>query len=396
MNINPRSNNFVEKSGSDSIGLYVHVPFCDGKCPYCDFFSLRGDEARMEEYTSCIISRIISESERIGRPADTLYFGGGTPSLLGGKRIARIVEAARREFGLKNAEITVEANPGGDLSGFFREIAAAGVNRVSLGLQSANQNELCLLGRRHTAEDAARAAEDAHAAGIGNVSLDLMLAVQGQTEESLARSVDFCAACGACHVSAYLLKLEPHTAYWQRRAALRLPGEDEAAGLYLAACRMLAEKGYRQYEISNFARPGFESRHNLKYWRCEEYLGVGPAAHSFLGGKRFHWKPSLRGFLAGEGPEQDGAGGDFDEFAMLRLRLAEGLTDAACLARFGHPVPERVRRAAKRYESAGLAAPVPGGFRFTPRGFLVSNTLTAEVLFPQQSNAARRAAFDCH
>ncbi len=215
---------------SNPIGLYIHVPFCDGKCPYCDFFSVRGSESAMDEYTDCVVNKLKSCSERIGAKADTLYFGGGTPSLLGGKRLARIVEAARQGFGLENAEITVEANPGGDLSDFFREAAAAGVNRVSLGLQSANENELRLLGRRHTADDAARAVEAARNAGIENISLDLMLAVQGQTEESLVRSAAFCAKLGAQHVSAYLLQLEPHTLYWKEKAELRLPDEDTTAG----------------------------------------------------------------------------------------------------------------------------------------------------------------------
>lgn len=364
-------------------GLYIHVPFCDGKCPYCDFFSLRGSEAAMDEYTDCILEKIKNSAQKTDRKADTLYFGGGTPSLLGGKRIARLTEATRRAFGLENAEITVEANPGGDLSGFFREAAAAGVNRVSLGLQSSDENELHLLGRRHTADDAARAVEDARNAGLTNISLDLMLAVQGQTEESLARSAAFCAKLGANHVSAYLLKVEPHTAYWKERETLRLPGEDETAGLYLAACRELEHLGYRQYEISNFARPGFGSRHNLKYWHCEEYLGLGPSAHSFFGGKRFHYERSLAGFLRGDAPVQDGPGGDFDEFAMLRLRLAEGLTDKTCLARFGYPVPERVKKAARLYEAGGLTVCGEDGFRFTPKGFLVSDMLTAEILFAE-------------
>jgi oxygen-independent coproporphyrinogen-3 oxidase len=363
------------------IGLYIHVPFCDGKCPYCDFFSLRGSEAAMDEYTDCIIDRIKSDSARVGRTADTLYFGGGTPSLLGGKRITRIVEAARSAFVLENAEITVEANPGGDLLDFFREVAAAGVNRISLGLQSANENELRLLGRRHTAKDAAKAVEAARSAGIANISLDLMLAVQEQTEESLAHSIRFCSNLGAEHVSAYLLQLEPHTLYWKEKEALRLPDEEETAERYLFACRELERLGYRQYEISNFARPGRESRHNLKYWRCEEYLGLGPSAHSFLDGKRFHFERSLRGFLNGGEPVQDGPGGDFEEFAMLRLRLAEGLTDEACRAWFGKRIPERVKKAALLYESGGLTACGESGFRLTPRGFLLSNLLTAELLF---------------
>lgn len=364
-----------------AFGLYLHVPFCRGKCPYCDFYSLRGTESAMDEYTDGLIRQILYASKKWNRRADTLYFGGGTPSLLGGKRITRIVNAARRGFGLENAEITLEANPAENLSGFFREIREAGVNRLSLGLQSADDGELRLLGRRHTAEQAARAVRDAQEAGIGNISLDLMLAVQGQTEQSLLRSIDFCARTGVSHVSAYLLKIEPRTAYWKNRAGLHLPDEDAAAALYLLACRELEARGYRQYEISNFAKPGCESRHNLKYWRCEEYLGLGPSAHSFLGGKRFHYERSTAGFLRGNAPVQDGEGGGFDEFAMLRLRLAKGLTDEACRARFGRPIPERIKKAARLYEPGGLTACAENGFHFTPKGFLLSNPLTAEILF---------------
>ena len=371
------------------LGIYVHVPFCDGKCPYCDFYSVRGTRERMDEYTDRIIKDIKTESERIKRPADTLYFGGGTPSLLGAERLVRIVEAARQGFGLENAEITAEANPGDELAGFFREIRRAGVDRLSLGLQSANGGELELLGRRHTADQAEACVAQARDAGFENISLDLMLAVQGQTEESLLRSIDFCARAGAAHVSAYLLKIEPGTAYFKNREELRLPDEDAAAALYLLACKELERRGFRQYEISNFAKPGFESRHNLKYWRCEEYLGFGPAAHSFFNGKRFFQTRSIGAFLRGEPSEPEGDGGGFEEFAMLALRLTEGLSDARCLARFGHPIPQRMKDAAKRYEAAGLTVCGEDGFRFTPKGFLVSNALTAEILFGPPAGAQK-------
>ncbi len=365
----------------NSIGLYFHVPFCRGKCPYCDFYSVRCTDGMMDDYTDRMIGQIQYESKKIGRPADTLYFGGGTPSLLGGRRIRRLAEAARAGFGLENAEITVEANPDSVSPGFFREIRAAGVNRLSLGLQSANGAELKLLGRTHTAEQAERAVRDAQEAGFGSISLDLMLAIQLQTEDSLRRSVEFCAECGVQHVSAYLLKVERGTPYDRRRDKLRLPGEDETAELYLLACRELEQYGFAQYEISNFARKGKESRHNLKYWRCEEYLGLGPSAHSFLEGKRFHFERGMAGFLRGDPAVPDGSGGDFDEFAMLRMRLAEGLTDEACRARFGFPVPERLKRAARRYETAGLTHCAGNGFCFTPKGFLLSDALTPEILF---------------
>ncbi len=364
-----------------NIGLYIHVPFCDGKCPYCDFYSLRANEELMEQYANSIVENIKYYGSRLGRRADTLYFGGGTPSLLGARRLAAIIAAARESFGLENAEIALEVNPGKDLSGFFQEIREAGANRVSIGMQSANEDEMKLLGRRHTAAQAAQAVRDAQSAGFENISLDLMLAVPNQTRESLLRSIEFCADAGVQHISAYLLKIEPHTAYYKNRETLAVPGDDEAGNLYLFACEELEKRGFRQYEISNFAKPGFESLHNLKYWRCEEYLGLGPAAHSFLSGRRFYYERSIGAFLRGDAPVEDGQGGGFEEYAMLALRLTEGLSDKACRERFGYPLPQKMKSAAARYEKIGLTVCGEDGFHFTPKGFLVSNTLIAEILY---------------
>ncbi|MBE6822140.1 MAG: radical SAM family heme chaperone HemW [Ruminococcaceae bacterium] len=363
------------------IGLYIHVPFCDGKCPYCDFYSMRGTEERMEQYTNSIISSILSYGKQLNRRADTLYFGGGTPSLLGAARIRSIVRTAQECFGLEDAEITLEANPAADLSEFFRAVHDAGVNRLSIGMQSAVEEELHLLGRRHTARQAEQAVRDAQKAGFTNISLDLMIATPNQTMESLKRSIQFCAETGVQHISAYLLKIEPHTAYAKQREQLALPDDDTAGELYLCACEELERLGFLQYEISNFAVPGFESRHNLKYWHCEEYLGIGPAAHSFLNGNRFYYERSLLGFLNGGKPKTDGEGGGFEEYAMLALRLSEGLTERGCRERFGSGIPVSMRKTAKKYERAGLTAPTPDGFRLTRNGFLVSNTLIAELLF---------------
>lgn len=369
-------------SSGDGIGLYIHVPFCDGKCPYCDFYSLRGTDALMDKYTESIVRYLEYWANALSRrKADTLYFGGGTPNLIGSKRLIKILTAAQKFFALENAEITIEVNPGKDLYPFFREIRSAGVNRLSVGLQSANDGELMLLGRHHTAQQAFKAVSDAQKAGFDNISADLMLAVQKQTVKSLKRSVSACGKLGVQHVSAYLLQVEPHTVYGKKRAELCLPDDDTAAALYVCACDELEKLGFKQYEISNFAQKGFESLHNLKYWHCEEYLGLGPAAHSFIGGKRFHYPRGLNSFIAYEDPVQDGDGGGFDEFAMLALRLSEGLTDGNCSARFGSKIPCSIKRSAKMYESSGFTACSPDGFRFTPRGFLVSNILTPEILF---------------
>lgn len=260
-------------------------------------------------------------------------------------------------------------------------MARAGVTRLSIGLQSADDGELRLLGRRHTAAQARQAVRDAQAAGFANISLDLMLAIQLQTEDSLRRSVEFCAECGVQHVSAYLLKVERGTPYDRRRDKLRLPGEDETAELYLLACRELEQYGFAQYEISNFARKGKESRHNLKYWNDEEYFGAGPSAHSFLDGARYYYPPDLAAFLGGREPVREGSGGSFEEYAMLRLRLADGLRGDECRARFGHGIPPEYRERAEKYAGAGLLTCGDDAIRLTPRGFLVSNALIGEILF---------------
>lgn len=335
----------------------------------------------MDDYTEAVIRSLQTYSRKLNRTADTLYFGGGTPNLIGAKRLAAIVEAAKACFGLPDAEITVEANPARELDRFFEEIRKAGVNRLSIGLQSANDSELKLLGRRHTAEQAGEAVAAAQQAGFRNISLDLMLAIQGQTEQSLLRSIQFCASQNIQHVSAYLLKIEPGTNYYRKQEQLVLPNEDETGNLYLFAVRELEKSGFAQYEISNFAKMGCESRHNLKYWHGEEYLGIGPAAHSFVSGKRFYYGRDIHAFLDGAEPTDDGAGGNFEEYAMLALRLNEGLTNAGCGSRFGKPIPAEMVDRAKKYEKIGLTVCNENGIRFTPNGFLVSNTLIGEILF---------------
>lgn len=374
------------------IGLYIHVPFCVSKCPYCDFYSLTGADAPLlDAYAGAVERALEAWASRLSDPAaDTLYFGGGTPSLLGGERLARLIETARRLFGLRDAEITLEANPGDRLRETFRAFAAAGGNRISLGMQSAQDDELRSLGRRHTARDAAAAVDAAHDAGIDNLSLDLMLALENQTIASVVASAGEAARLGARHLSAYLLKIEPGTPYAERRDSLALPDDDAAAELYLAACETLDLLGYRQYEISNFALPGAESRHNLKYWNAEPTLGIGPSAHSFLGGRRFAYPRDLSAFLEGRHPvaereETDPlspgiiAEASEEEYAMLRLRLSDGLDEVAFRERFGRPLPDGYRERAAALP-AQLVNADERGVRLTRLGFLLSNPLIARLL----------------
>lgn len=356
------------------IGLYIHVPFCRGKCPYCDFYSVNLTDGICEQYINKVCSAL---DEKCGA-FDTVYFGGGTPSLLGAGGIVKILSHVSATDG---CEVTVECNPSDTADGSFdfSLAAQAGVNRISLGLQSAVDSERKALGRRAGAADVESAVRLARQAGIDNISLDLMLGIPGQTQQSLQASVDFCAQLGASHISAYMLKIEPGTAFYGMQDSLDLPGEDAVCDLYLYCIDRLARHGYNQYEISNFALPGFESRHNLKYWRCEEYLGIGPAAHSFIDGRRYYYDRSLENFLNGCPPVQDGDGGSFEEYAMLALRLREGLIFEKARERFGSFPLDIIKKAqAPRLE--GLVNITDKNISLTAKGFLLSNAVTGELI----------------
>lgn len=363
-------------------GIYIHVPFCVSKCPYCDFYSLAtADESLKDAYTAALLREM---QKKEGIKADTLYFGGGTPSLLGGKRIAALTAAAKRIFNIPDTgEITLEANPADSLYDTFSAFTAAGGNRLSLGMQSSDAVILQNLGRRHTPADVTRTVSDARAAGIDNISLDLMLAVPGQTMTHIEKDIATCAALGVSHVSAYLLKVEEGTPFAAMGEALLAPDEDTAAEMYLQAVRKLAENGYRQYEISNFAKDGRYSRHNLKYWHLEPYYGFGPAAHSFDGGKRFYYPRDVKAFIDGNEPIRDVDGGiavgSETEYAMLALRLTEGLRAGPFYERFGERIPTAWMSAAAALPRS-LVEVKETGIAFTPEGFLVSDALIIRIL----------------
>lgn len=360
------------------IGIYLHIPFCKSKCDYCDFYSLTGKEDLFEKYTQSLIASLEKWGNKLGRSADTLYFGGGTPSLLSPEQIGRIIKTARDNFSLTDAEITLECNPSTIYDGFFEGVAESGVNRISLGLQSANANERMALGRKATPEQAEYAVRSAQASGISNISLDLMLALPNQTEQSLIKSIDFCENVGAKHISAYILKPEDGTPFAKRTG--EHPSEDFEADMYLAACEHIEKRGYTQYEISNFSKKGFESRHNLKYWRGEEYLGLGPAAHSFIDNKRMYFERDIDSFMSGAELVFDGLGGDFEEFCMLRLRLSEGLRGADIQRIFGKTLPENMLQKAMELQKHNLVVCDSSSIRLTKEGFLVSNSVISALL----------------
>lgn len=363
-------------------GIYIHVPFCDGKCPYCDFYSLRGNGELMDRYAAAVGKGMERWAACHSRTeAKTVYFGGGTPSLLGAKRLKALLGQAKRSFGLAAAaEVTLEANPTGVDESFFRQVREEGFNRLSMGMQSADEEELRFLGRKHTREDVKRAVEAARAAGFENISLDLMMGLPGGSREKLGKSIAFAAGLGVEHISAYILKIEEGTPFAAR--GVQVPEDDETAEEYLFCVRELEKRGYAQYEISNFSKPGRESRHNLVYWHGEEYLGFGPGAHSFSGGKRFYYPRDLAGFLSGCAAVPDGEGGSLGEYAMLNLRLTEGLRRESCRERFGpegEAFFEDVLKNAKKCPPHLLRADCEKIY-FTPEGFLVSNALILRLL----------------
>ncbi len=345
-------------------GLYIHVPFCLSKCPYCDFYSLVFSEERAAAYAKAVVRNLA----RYNEPFDTVYFGGGTPILLHGY----IGEILRHVNTADGAEITAEANPCLCSGENLRDLLSAGVNRISIGVQSLHDGELAALGRRHTAAEAESAILAAKAAGFDNISADLMLATPKQTADSLRETIAGLTSLPITHVSAYLLKIEPNTPFGKSPPKLSLD-EDETAELYLSAVEQLAAAGFAQYEISNFAKAGLESRHNLKYWRREEYLGIGPAAHSFYDGKRFAVPRDLAAFIAAdEQPVEctDEAPDEFEERVMLGLRLCEGIPEA-----LWKPLSSALRLIPDRYYRIQ-----DGRLSLTAEGFLLSNEIISLLL----------------
>lgn len=368
-----------------STGLYLHIPFCSAKCRYCNFYSRPLEEEAADRYVNALIRGM--ERQSFGRiSVDTIYLGGGTPGILGAGRLSRILEGTARFFQIEEgAEITLEANPESINYNEISDLYKSGYNRISFGVQSSCPEELTALGRRHGPEEAKRAIIAAHNAGFRHISADLMLAIPRQTEESLRESVDFLARLPLDHISAYLLKLEEGTPLYSSADAALCPDEEGEADLYLLCCELLEKAGFAQYEISNFAKPGGQSGHNLKYWRCEPYLGIGPSAHSYMEGRRFFFPSDLDSFLAAENPfrliVEDGAGGDFEEYAMLRLRLREGLDLAECGRLFpGEDITAVLERAELQIQR-GLVRREGDSLSLTRDGFLLSNAVTAKLLF---------------
>ena len=368
-----------------TLGLYLHVPFCRAKCAYCEFYSLARSEEKMDQYTDALIRHLKETAPMAdGHTVDTVYIGGGTPSYLGPARIVKLLQSVKKYYHLrKGAEITMEANPdsASDVSA-LRAVRRAGVNRISLGMQSSDDRQLQAIGRIHTWRQTQSAVEAIRRAGIENLSLDLIYGLPDETAAQWEKTVNDALSLRPQHISCYALKLEEGTPLWQRRESLCLPDDDEQADRYLFTVDLLHEAGFEQYEISNFSLPGKESRHNLKYWHLEEYAGFGPGAHSDFGGVRYAYARDLDRYLAGDlilsESETVSTAEREREYLMLGLRTAEGISR--------HTFEDRYRRRFsvleplfELYEKHGLAARTEDGWRLTPAGFFVSNEMIIEL-----------------
>ena len=370
---------------ASTLGLYLHIPFCRSKCDYCDFYSLPAGEDRMDDYLRALLRQLEEAAPgAAGHSVDTVYVGGGTPTVFGGERLAALLAAVGRLYRLApGAEITCEANPDSAGEELLRALRRAGFGRLSLGMQSADAGELAAVHRRHTPEQTDAAVAAARRVGFENLSLDLICGLPGQTEESWRRTVEHALSLRPEHLSCYGLKVEEGTPLARRVAAgEELPDDDAQADRYLWTVERLARAGFWQYEISNFARPGYESRHNLRYWRLEPYLGFGPGAHSDFGGRRFAVPADLAGYLAGEAVLEGEAVSPWErgnEYLMLGLRTAAGIAGEEYRRRFGGdfaPLEELL----SRFAGHGWAERNGDRWRLTPAGFLVSNRLIGALL----------------
>lgn len=377
------------------LGIYIHIPFCASKCSYCDFYSLANCDHMMEEYQDALIAHIRESEESIKNyEVDTIYFGGGTPSYYGSDYIGEILDVLKMNGNVRtDSEITVECNPDSmDLS-MLKELRANGVTRISVGVQDTNNDLLKIIGRRHTYEQALLAIETARKAGFDNISVDLMYGLPTQTKGDWAETLAKIVNLNVEHISVYALKLEEGTKmYREYYGSPVMPDDDEQASMYSYAAEYLERYGYRQYEISNFCAPGFHSRHNLKYWNLDDYMGFGPGAHSCIGHLRYSFVKDLRSYISnvnrGESIideyEEISPLERASEYLMLGMRTSRGISEndyrMLCQSDW-----KPIEKTLKIFQSKGWAEPNGSRWHFTIPGFLLSNQLINILMEVQAS-----------
>ncbi len=379
---------------AQTLGLYIHIPFCRSKCAYCDFYSLPSSEECMDEYQRALLAHLTESAPSASTyTVDTVYFGGGTPSYFGAKRLTELLKCIKKKYHVdKHAEITFEANPDSVDEKMLKHLHKAGFNRISLGVQSANDALLTSLGRPHTFDQARNAVAVARKAKFSNISLDLIYGLPTQTMEDWQSTVEQILSLEPEHISAYGLKVEEGTPLWQRvEAGEVLPDDDAQADFYLWTVERFAQAGYEQYEISNFAKQGRLSQHNYKYWMTKPYMGFGPGAHSDFGDRRYSFLRDLNLYIKGvlEGgsivdeddpiPQRERS----SEYLMLRLRTTHGIEEWEYRRTF-YMNFEPIEQKLLEYENQGLACRIDRRWRLTPRGFLLSNFIIGSLLEIQE------------
>ena len=377
----------------ESIGLYIHIPFCRQKCLYCDFPSWAGKEGQMQAYVDALTAEIQAQGKRYAnREVISVFFGGGTPTALEIPMLAQLMRAVSESFrGAADAEITTEANPGTLSFEMAAALKKMGFNRLSMGVQAWQNSILRSLGRIHTIEEFLENYHAVRQAGFENVNVDLMFALPGQTMAEWQETLRHIVALKPEHISAYSLILEEGTPFCEsyREGELHPVSEETDREMYHWAVDYLAEQGYRQYEISNFARAGRQSRHNCIYWRAEEYLGLGLGAHSYMDGVRFHNGYDLQAYISAEGnplrlredAERLTEADALAEFMFLGLRLTEGVSFARFRQRFGKEMDAVYGKELRELTELGLLVREKDGVRLSRRGVDVSNFVFERFLF---------------
>ena len=377
------------------LGIYIHIPFCRSKCQYCDFYSITTKDQRiLDGYLDAVCAHIKEAGALApGYLVDTVYFGGGTPTFFGADGLSTILTAVRRSFDVSNdAEISFEANPDSVTPKLLRKLRSEGFNRVSLGIQTDDNFILDKIGRPYNYEQAVTAVKQIRRAGFRNLSVDLMYGLPGQTLEDWQETLKNVLKLKPEHISCYGLKVEEGTPLYDVQEFANLADEDTQADMYLAAIQILKKRHYRQYEISNFCRKGHVSRHNLKYWNGEEYLGFGPDAASDFGGQRFTAVRDVHAYIEGiltggtvmrevlDVPTRDRAG----EYLMMRLRTASGIRPEEYERKFLLPFGP-LEEGLEKFRQQNLAIRTyDGRWHLTPQGFLLSNTIISDLLIIQE------------
>ena len=378
------------------LGLYIHIPFCKNRCAYCDFHSNKTTSQKyMADYTKVLCQHITEGALKDSDyEVDTLYFGGGTPSWLGAKNLIKIAKTVYKSFQvLQDCETTLEANPDTVDLKLLKKLKKAGFNRISFGMQSSNPMELSDLGRTHSYEQVKEAVALARKAKFENISVDLMYGIPSQTEQTWKKTIEDAISLDVEHISCYALKLEEGTRLFEQKGEFLFPDDDTVADMYLYAVERLEAAGFAQYEVSNFAMPGYRCKHNYKYWNLGEYWGVGPSAYSFLSRMRFSYIAHTDRYMQAvkngdtviqnsekaEGIERAG------EYLMLMLRTTDGISRSVMEKKYLIDFDE-IESCLQKYETDGYAVFRDGTWRLSPKGFLISNTIISDLLIALENS----------